>query len=69
MTRLAAKKPFNTLSMVDFMVALPFWYSMAKSKAATITPTPNSTQPKRKNNRTVDSIQERSKISAPMSPI
>ena len=26
----------------------PFWYSTARSKAATMTPTPNSTQPNRK---------------------
>ena len=38
-----AKNPFKTLIAVVFILALPFWYSIATSKIATTTPTTNNT--------------------------
>ena len=68
-TRFAAKKPLRTLSAVDFTLARPFWYSIARSNAATIMPTANRVQPRQANSRTEATIQLKSNISAPMPPI
>ena len=40
-----AKKPLRMLSIVFFTLPRPFWYSMAKSNTATITPAMNSPHP------------------------
>ena len=64
-----AKKPFRTLIAVVFIVALPFWYSIAVSNTATTVPAIKSAQPNRVKSCMVAFIQSRSKMSAPIFPI
>ena len=60
-----AKKPFRTLIAVVFIVALPFWYSIAVSNTATTVPAIKSAQPNRVNSCMVAFIQSRSKCRRP----
>ena len=61
-----AIKPFNQFKAVLCMLALPFWYSIARSNADTTKPTANKAQPKNEKSRTTALTQSRSNISAPI---
>ena len=65
----SAQKPFRTLIAVVFILALPFWYSIATSKIATTTPTTNNAHPNKVKSRMVACTQSSSKMSAPILPI